>query len=476
MAVNLPVLKSNALLSFLLIVLLAGCSLSLRAQDVSAGDSSPEDQDTRAPVQVDVTPAAEDEQIRDRLSGILSATGWFTDTEVDVNEGVVFLRGTTDSGEYKRWAGDLARNTQDVAAVVNQIVVTEPDIWDYEPAFTGVRDLWHSIMRALPFWIFGIVVLILFWGISTLTAGAMRAYLRNGKLNPLLQDITAKTVAVIVFLLGIYVVFHVADLTNVALTVLGGTGLLGIILGIAFRDITENFLASIFLSLQNPFHAGDFVDINGSAGIVQRLTIRATILMTLDGNHMQIPNSVVFKSVILNYTSNPNQRTQFVIGIGYDTSITTAQDIGSKILADHPAVLSEPEPWVLVDELAASTINMKFYFWVDGSMHNILKVKSSVLRLVKSAYQKHRISMPDESREMVFPEGVTIQMNEKEDRRGETSGSGKPALKPEITGKPDDTEVSTSSEGRLQSNVEEIREQARRSRPPEEGEDLLKPR
>ncbi len=326
-------------------------------------------------------------------------------------------------------------------------------------------------MRAIPFWIFGLVVLIIFWGISVLIAKATRASLRKREMNILLQDIAARGVAVVVFLLGIYIVFHIADLTAVALTVLGGTGLLGIVLGIAFRDITENFLASIFLSVQNPFRAGDLVEINGDTGFVQRLTIRATLLMTLDGNHMQIPNSTVYKSRILNFTSNPNQRTTFTIGIGYDDSITGAQEVGSKILAEHPAVLKEPEPWVLVDKLAASTINLQFYFWVDGRKHDLLKVKSSVLRQMKYAYQKEGISMPDEAREMVFPQGVPVQLT-KEDS---SISSIKESTITTETQPSDDSKIATSAEGQLQSNDEEIQEQARRSRSPEEGEDLLKP-
>jgi small conductance mechanosensitive channel len=84
--------------------------------------------------------------------------------------------------------------------------------------------------------------------------------------------------------------------------------------------------------VQNPFHAGDLVEINDNIGFVQRLTIRATLLMTLDGNHLQIPNSTVYKSSILNYTSNPNQRIRFVIGIGYDASVTSAQEIAARYL------------------------------------------------------------------------------------------------------------------------------------------------
>jgi small-conductance mechanosensitive channel len=439
-------------------------SASVFAQDTT---------ETIVPEQVDVQPAAEDSEIQERLSGILTATGWFIETEVEVKDGVVFLKGSTESDEYKKWAGELARNTQDVAAVVNQIEVTEPDIWNYEPAFTGMQELWRSIMRSIPFWVFGLLVLIIFWGISLLVANATRSSLRKRDMNTLLQDIISRGVAVIVFLLGLYIVFHIADLARVALTVLGGTGLLGIILGIAFRDITENFLASIFLSVQNPFRAGDLVEINGFTGFIQRLTIRATLLMTQDGNHMQIPNSTVYKSSILNFTSNPNQRARFIIGIGYSDKITAAQAIGARILEEHPAVLKEPEFWILVDELASSTINLQFYFWVDRSKHELLKVKSSVLRQVKAAYQTEGISMPGEAREIVFPKGVPVQFSDgepkvlpkRESKKSTGSQTGQP---------PDESKLITEAEGQLLNNDEDIQEQARKSRSPEEGEDLLK--
>lgn len=441
---------------------------SLTGQDNTQTESSSQTDKTPVPENVDIKPTAEDSEIEERLSGILEATGWFSETGVKVNKGVVFLSGKTDIDEQKRWAGELAQNTQDVAAVVNQITVTEPDIWNYEPAFTGVQELWRNIMHSIPFLVFSLIVLILFWGISAVVAKITRASLKKREMNILLQDIAARSLAVIVFLMGLYIVFHIADLTGVALTVLGGTGLLGIILGIAFRNITENFLASIFLSLQNPFHAGDLVEIDGQTGFIQRLTIRATLLMTLDGNHMQIPNSTVYKSSILNFSSNPNQRTIFDIGISYEDSITLAQGIGANILKNHPAVLEEPEPWILVDKLTAVTINLRFYFWIDGRKHNLLKVKSSVMRQVKSAYQNEGISMPAEEREIIFPKGVPVQLY-KQESPVSTESKPEPAVD-----QLNDSKVATDSEGELQSNDEEIREQARKSRSPEEGENLLR--
>ena len=155
----------------------------------------------------------------------------------------------------------------------------------------------------------------------------------------------------LVFLFGIYIVLRVSGLTQLALTVVGGTGLIGLAVGIAFRDITENFLASIFLSMQRPFETGDLVEVTGVTGYVQQLNVRTTILMTLDGNLVQIPNASVYKSNLRNFTTNSNRREDFVVGIGYDDSINEAQEIARKVLADHPAVLNDPEPSVLADSL-----------------------------------------------------------------------------------------------------------------------------
>jgi small conductance mechanosensitive channel len=90
--------------------------------------------------------------------------------------------------------------------------------------------------------------------------------------------------------------------------------------------------------------------------------MRTTILMTLDGNLAQIPNASVYKSILSNFTTNANRREDFVVGIGYDDAINAAQEIARKVLADHPAVLKDPEPSVLADSLGSATVNLRVYF------------------------------------------------------------------------------------------------------------------
>ena len=337
-----------------------------------------------APAKVDVNPVARDEEIFKRLQSVLDATNWFTDPQVRVEKGVVFLEGQAASEELKKWAGDLARNTQDVAAVVNRMEIMEPPVWDFRPASSGLLILWRDFIRSLPFIVFGLMILALSMGAGMLAAKGARPFLRRRIQTKLLQNVIARGAGGFVFLCGAYIILRVFGLTQLALTVVGGTGLIGLIVGIAFREITENFLASIFLSMQRPFETGDLVEVSGKTGYVQQLNMRTTILMTLDGTVVQIPNALVYKSNLCNFTTTSNRREDFVVGIGYDDAIDEAQEIARQVLADHPAVLNDPEPSVLADSLGMSTVNLRVYFWLNGRTHSWLKVRSSVIRLVKA--------------------------------------------------------------------------------------------
>jgi small-conductance mechanosensitive channel len=186
----------------------------------------------------------------------------------------------------------------------------------------------------------------------------------------------------------------------------------------------------------------------------------------LEGNYIQIPNATVYKSNIKNYTSNPNRREDFIIGIGYDCVLSEAQDIALKVLQDHPAVLKDPEPWVLVDSFGKSTINLKIYFWLDGKKHSWLKLRSSVIRLVKRAFQSNNIDMPDEARELIFPKGITVWMASpisEEERGGSKSQDHQEVDK-----------IATTSEGELNSEADDIQVQGLQSQVPEPGKNLLK--
>mgnify|MGYP001221119868 CR=1 FL=1 len=419
---------------------------------------------------VEVKPVARDEEIRERIQNILSATDWFTEVQVRVEQGVVFLHGQVESAELKTWAGDLARKTQDVVAVANRMDVVEPLVWDFSQGWSRVTTLWRGSVRRLPIFVFGLLILAVSIGAAVFATRGAQRLLRQRIQARLLRNVIARSVGGLVVLGGFYLVLRVAGLAQLALTLIGGTGLLGLIVGIAFRDITENFLSSVFLSMQRPFETGDLVEITGVTGYVQRLNIRTTILMTLDGNLTQIPNASVYKSNICNYTTNANRRESFVVGIGYDDPIDAAQETARRVLVEHPAVLESPEPSVLVDGLGSATVNLRVYFWLDGRTHSWLKVRSSVIRLVKLAFQQAGISLPDEAREVVFPRGVPVTMLDSKPAAVRPSA---PRARVEPDEPAERAEISTKAEGGLSSESTVIEEQAQQSELLQESENLL---
>jgi small-conductance mechanosensitive channel len=443
------------------------CASGAQGQQSGAGEDALE-----APTSVEVDPQADDAAIATRLARIMEATGWFSGVVVEVDEGVVFLGGTADSDAHRTWAGQLAQSTEGVVAVVNRLGVARRSAWDLTATWIELRDLAASAVRALPrFLVAAVLLLLTFWA-SVWSVRATRNLLERRIDSLLLRQVVARAAAIPVFVFGLYLVLKLSGLTALAVTLLGGTGIAGLIIGFAFRDIAENFLASILISSQHPFAIGDLIEVDGHRGFVQRVNTRSTLIMTLEGNHVQIPNAAVYKGTIINYSANPRLRSRFTVGIGYSDSIRLAQKTALKVLQEHPAVVSEPEPLVLVEGLGAATVNLSVLYWIDASRYSAVKVLSAVIRLTKRAFDEAGITMPDEAREVVFPDGVPLM-----DYRGDAVATDdKPAAPPQDATVKDEEndDPASESEGDLVSESREIQEQAERSRVPEgESRNLL---
>ncbi len=405
---------------------------------------------------IDVTTTVSDEAIQARIQSILDTSAWFTNLTVVSRQGVIVISGITLKREYREWAGNVASRTEGVVAVINKIVVDTDAEKRLSPLLDETRLFWAKMSSALPLLGISFALLVIFF-FATKYVSAFSLKLMEKKIpSVMLRRLVSNIIAAPVMLIGLYLILRITGLTKIAATLVGGTGLLGLILGFAFRDIVENFLASILISIQRPFRLGETIQVLHYTGVVQAVTTRGTVLMTLDGNHVQIPNTTIYKEAIMNLTANPNIRMDFLVGIGYDASIADAQNIALKSLVEHPAVLSTPEPWVLAEALTASTVNLRIYFWVNNSSHNPLKVKSAVIRNIKYAFMKNNISMPDDAREVIFPQGVHV-FNEMLVKPAEADVDQRSKKFEE---EPGDKRECTEAEGNLGSDIQMIKTQA----------------
>ena len=364
-----------------------------------------------------------------------------------------------------------------------------------------LSQLWENFVYRLPGLALGLVIMAAFILLAPHIAKVLVKPLTRTTTSPLLRSVIQRSVSLVLILLGIYLFLFLAGLTGFAIAVVSGTGVVGLILGFAFRDIAENFISSLLLTIQRPFRIGDIVQINDFTGIIQKVTARATTLVDFDGNHIQIPNATIYKGVIKNLTANPLMRGQFVIGVGYDADIQHAQQMAQEITSAQDNVLIDPEPQILIDELGPSTYNIKVYFWVDVEKTSVLKMASVLMRKITQAFLEANISMPDDARERIFPGGMHIyHASEKYASSARPSENEANELSEITTGQKnvkslDSEKNSGATENRnerssakgagntrpqdskinddVSSEAHEIREQARNSRDPEAGENIL---
>ncbi|WP_018981370.1 mechanosensitive ion channel family protein [Salinimonas chungwhensis] len=337
-------------------------------------------------------------------------------------------------------------------------------------AISPIVQLWEDIVVRLPTIGLGLLILLAMFAVSGPVASFVLRPFGHLTQSPLIRSVSKRTISILIILLGAYLFLKLAGLTEFAVAIISGTGVLGIILGFAFRDIAENFISSLLLTVQRPFRIGDVVEIDNYLGVIQKVTARATTMVDFDGNHIQIPNSTVYKGVIKNLTANPNMRGQFVIGIGYDANARHAQQLAMQVLQEQEEVLDEPEPQILIDALGSATLNLKVYFWIDVERTSVLKMASVLMRRLVETFDSAGISMPDDAREIIFPQGVPVITDQSGSQRS-TPSEEKQSMQHHAMA--DIKKRSDSHDEDVSSETQEIRRQAAKARDPEGGENIL---
>ncbi len=252
----------------------------------------------------------------------------------------------------------------------------------------------YRVLAALPLLALSLLVVWIAWAFGRWLS--QRPVLdRLALRNPFLRDLTRTTVRWIAIMFGVLIALEIMNATAIVGAVLGTAGVLGVAIGFAFKDILENYLAGILMSIRQPFAPRDHVVINGNEGLVVALTSRATILMTLDGNHLRLPNALVFRSVTLNYTRNPSRRFEFEVGIGVNEDLLLAQEIGISELTSTEGVIIKPPPRSLITALGDSNVQVRFHGWVNQRSHDFGLVKSEAIRRVKLALEAAGMDMPE---------------------------------------------------------------------------------
>lgn len=381
-------------LILLFFILLPSSGFAQEAKTANETESNKSEDISRPNKNVPVEQSPTDQMITSRLTKIIQVTGWVENLNVSSEEGVVRLSGQVGKQSQKEWVEKLAHDTDGVVAVLDNLDIKTGSWFDFNPAKSETESLIKKGLRYTPYFATSLAVFLFFLFLASLVGKGARRTVKKRIQNPLLVEIIAKLMTLPVILLGLYLVLRTAGLTGVAFTLMGGTGVIGLVAGFAMKNILENYFSGVLLSLRHPYDIGDKVDINGKVGTVQQLTTRGTVLVDADGNHIIIPNSLVYTGMIINKTANPASRIKFLVNVAYQENLGEVRQRICEILSGHKEVLEKPEPLAVVETFGPSGVDIGVYFWINASKSSSLKVQSALMEQIKLTFERDGIDMP----------------------------------------------------------------------------------
>lgn len=258
---------------------------------------------------------------------------------------------------------------------------------------------YDTILQNAPGFLIGVVVLLIGFTIANYGKKITQNSIKTKVKNTLSGLFIAQIISGVIKIFTLVLVLDLIGFQDITSKILAGAGILTFIIGFAFKDIGENFLAGILLAFKSPFQENDLIETEKVIGYVKELRIRETVIKTTDGKDVYVPNSQILKSPLINYTIDGFLRNEFLLGVDYSSNLREAIElIIATVSKTEGVLLGEKKPTVIIDEFATSTVNLKVFFWLDtfksSSKSYQLGVRTQVMKNALKALTENGFSLP----------------------------------------------------------------------------------
>ena len=179
---------------------------------------------------------------------------------------------------------------------------------------------------------------------------------------------------------------------------LAGLGVAGFIIGFALQDSLGNFAAGAMILIYRPYDVDDFIEVTGASGLVKKMNLVSTTIVTFDNQTLVVPNNKIWGDVIKNVTAQKVRRVDLEFGIGYDDDIEHAERVLHEIVLANEKVLKKPEPNIRLHTLADSSVNFVVRPWTKTD--DYWDVYWEITREVKVRFDREGISIPFPQRDV----------------------------------------------------------------------------
>ena len=279
---------------------------------------------------------------------------------------------------------DVAEGAMNVA---NETVNQMQNFFHVNEIVNYVKEPAHIIKFAT-----GLISLLIFWGIYRL----IRAFVTRG-VSKRLESSAVKTVSKFLsYSFYILIVLYVLGLFGINLSAIwGAMGIAGVAIGFAAQTTVSNLISGIFIVTEKAIKFGDFIELDGVSGTVERIGLLSIRVKTLDNQLIRIPSSSVINAKLKNFSSYEYRRYVFEVSVDYSTDLDKALEVLKGVPAKCSlAITDKPDyaPKAVLTTCMDSGIGMNLIVWCERP--NFLDLKSQVCKEVVKAFQENDINIP----------------------------------------------------------------------------------
>jgi small conductance mechanosensitive channel len=199
---------------------------------------------------------------------------------------------------------------------------------------------------------------------------AMKRVLGRGSVDQTTATFIQTALKYVLLVLGALQALRAVGIDTGAL--LASLGIAGLTIGFAARDSLSNLISGLLIFWDRPFVIGDLVEVSGSYGRVDRITLRSTRVVTVDGRMLAVPNSTIINTVVASYTNFPHLRLDVEIAVGLDEDIERVRKILLAIVREEDGYIEQPAPRVVVKQLNDYNVLLEMQAWIRNERDHVM--------------------------------------------------------------------------------------------------------
>lgn len=221
----------------------------------------------------------------------------------------------------------------------------------------------ENLKNAVPSIILAILVFLIGLFIIRQVSKIVTRFLTENSKNSIVTDFLVNIASFVLTLLLIVICLGILGFRDITDKILAGTALTTFIIGFALKDIGENFLAGILMAFRRPFRIGDLIEVEGMRGRVKKMSLRETNIKTLDGKDVFIPNSIILKNPLENFTYNQLLRSDFILNVSFSSDVEQLMKDVLEIINSFEEVEKEPKSSVYIQDIDGEKIKIRGAYW-----------------------------------------------------------------------------------------------------------------